>query len=472
MPISKEILAVPRPKNTRVKDAKNGTYYVIARTCVYKNGKNVPKELGRVGRIINMQYVPDVVDKDEGIDIKSFGEVALYDKVGKDLLNDLLEQFEYKDALKLYCISLLRAAKPEIKNRDIETEYLTSYLSELYKNVSLSENTISAFLEEQGKHLRRFTSFMQKRIDKLGNSNVAIDGMLKSNTSDSNTMSEFSRKARIKGTEDISLIYAYDTERKEPVACYPYPGNMLDCSSFDDFVDNFKINHGFLIMDKGFATKNLRNKLVQKGIAYVLPIKANSTLINENKLDDNFEGFLEKIEGYVRYKKVKIGNLYYYSFHNKAIADEQSSSYMAKEVQNDTFSEETYKKKLSQFGLIVFESNKDLDPKSIYSAYQERWEIEMTFKLYKNILERNEVNVHGDYRLYSTEFINFLSTILVCRAKKLFVQKEIMNKHSFKQIIHYLSKCMKVRYCVANENKWKDNKRLKYIQEIVEILGI
>ena len=42
------------------------------------------------------------------------------------------------------------------------------------------------------------------------------------------------------------------------------------------------------------------------------------------------------------------------------------------------------------------------------------------FKLYKDILNRDEVNVHGDYRLYATEFINFLSTILVCRAKKRF----------------------------------------------------
>lgn len=36
-----------------------------------------------------MKYVPDVIDKDEGIDVKSFGEIALYNKVGKDLLDDL-----------------------------------------------------------------------------------------------------------------------------------------------------------------------------------------------------------------------------------------------------------------------------------------------------------------------------------------------------------------------------------------------
>ena len=60
MPIPNEILAVERPKNTRVKAGPKGAYYVIARTCIYKNGRNVPKELGVVGRIIDGKYVPNI----------------------------------------------------------------------------------------------------------------------------------------------------------------------------------------------------------------------------------------------------------------------------------------------------------------------------------------------------------------------------------------------------------------------------
>ena len=82
MPIPDEILAVERPKNTRVKAGPKGTYYVIARTCIYKNGRNVPKELGVVGRIIDGKYVPNPVKKDENIDIKKYGTVALFHKAG------------------------------------------------------------------------------------------------------------------------------------------------------------------------------------------------------------------------------------------------------------------------------------------------------------------------------------------------------------------------------------------------------
>lgn len=473
MAIPKEILSIERPKNTRVKDVGNGTYYVILRTCEYRNGRNVPKELGTIGRIINGVYVPNPETKDEGIDVKSYGEFALYDKVGSQLLIDLSGIYDYKDAVKIYSLALLRAIDPGIKNRDLETEYLCSFMSEKYPNVGLSENTVSMFLEETGKHMTRITDFMQKRLDKLSKENVVIDGMLKSNNSESNTFSEFSRKARIKGTEDISLIYAYDTTKKEPVACMPYPGNMLDSTSFDDFIDVFSIHNGFMLMDKGFSTAKLRKAITAKGIAYVVPLKTNCNEIKNYALDKAFDGFLEDKESNVRFKKVAAGNgRFYYSFHDKKIANDQSDMYINRGRKVGTFNETKYEEKESTFGLIVFESNRDLDPQNIYDAYTERWEIETIFKLYKSILDRDEVNVQGDYRLYATEFINFLSTILVCRVKKLLVEKELNKSFSYKQIMKFLSKYKKLRYISNNESKWRNSKCLKYIQEVIDILDI
>lgn len=48
---------------------------------------------------------------------------------------------------------------------------------------------------------------------------LLVDGTLKSNESGVNTLSDFSRKARVKGSRDISVIYAFNLEKKEPV-CY------------------------------------------------------------------------------------------------------------------------------------------------------------------------------------------------------------------------------------------------------------
>ena len=54
---------------------------------------------------------------------------------------------------------------------------------------------------------------------------------------------------------------------------------------------------------------------------------------------------------------------------------------MARNRKKGTYSEEKYLDKQNEFGLIVFESNKDLDPLEAYEAYSKRWEIEIMFNL-------------------------------------------------------------------------------------------
>ena len=47
---------------------------------------------------------------------------------------------------------------------------------------------------------------------------LLVEGTLKSDESGVNTLSDFFRKARTKGSRDISVIYAFNLEKKEPVS--------------------------------------------------------------------------------------------------------------------------------------------------------------------------------------------------------------------------------------------------------------
>ncbi len=42
----------------------------------------------------------------------------------------------------------------------------------------------------------------------------------------------------------------------------------------------------------------------------------------------------------------------------------------------------------------------------------------LLFKQFKNVLEQNDANVQGNYRLLATEFINFLSSIYALQILK------------------------------------------------------
>ena len=105
-------------------------------------------------------------------------------------------------------------------------------ISRYYPDLALSANTISTFLQKLGEDGAKRESFYKKRISLVEKTHhVAIDGTLKQDSSSVNDLSAFSRKARVKGCRDISVIYAYDLERMEPLCAVVFPGNSIDATS-------------------------------------------------------------------------------------------------------------------------------------------------------------------------------------------------------------------------------------------------
>ena len=489
MPIPKEILAVERPKSTRVK--KSGDrYLVIKRTSKRVGDRTVPVELGTIGEIKDGKYISireQPRKKINQVDIKDYGLFALCDKAAGDLLDELKAVYNSSDAVRLFVIALLRAMDPDIKNRDIQFSYETSYISEIYNNVHLSENTISDFLEDIGKRFSSITKFMTNRVEAAAGKNVIVDGTLKSNNSETNTFSEYSRKGRVKGSKDVSILYAYDPDSKEPLAARPYPGNMLDQTALEDFSESYNIQNGVMVLDKGFFSKeNLKFLKSKDSLTYILPLKNNLKLVTENGMTDDI---VTPLNGYadatIFFKKKKVDdNCYLYAFRDPKIASEQEIGYVAQSKKKGTFSKEKLLSKRKEFGVIVFESNSDLEPLDVYVAYDGRWEIEVMFNLYKEIMDLDTVNVHGDYRMYATEFINYLTVIISSRVKKLLsstvietkkkgkktVDVHITEKYSYNQVIRYLSKSKMVR--VGDSKKWVKNQTVKYIDELSKAIGV
>ena len=484
MPVPKEILAVERPVNTRVKQSGD-RFLVIKRTSKRVNGKSIPVELGTIGEIIDGKYVEirkEPRKKRSFVDIKDYGEFALCNKAAQGMLEELGPVFG-KESKRIFVIALLRAQDPDLKDRDLQFAYETSYLSEVIPGVHLSENTVSSFLEDMGKKYRYIREYMEKRVTEAGGRSLIVDGMLKDNNSETNDFSEYSRKGSKKGSKDLNLIYAYDPQSQEPIAMKPFPGNMLDATCFIEFVEEFELKRGILIADKGFSGKNPISMLDDlEGLSYLIPLKHGSRMITENDMDT---GIVTPLDGYkeksVFYKKKQVGKKYLYAFRDPKTAGEQEIGYVAMTQKKGSFSEEKLLKKQNEFGVIVFQSKSDLDPLDVYRAYSKRWEIEVMFNVYKNILELDTVNVHGDYRVYATEFINYLSVIIAARVRKLLFAALISRKnsktkvpissvYSYKQIMRILGKVKKVR--VGDSDKWVLNSTLKYTDEILKALDV
>lgn len=136
---------------------------------------------------------------------------------------------------------------------ELKEAYDTSFLSEIYPGIALSKNTVSKFLNDLGKTCSRIVSFMRNRTAAVAmDHHLLVDGTLKSDESKVNSLSDFSRKARTKGTRDISVLYAFDLEAMEPVCSKCFPGNMLDATAYGEFISENGIVKGIIVGDKGF----------------------------------------------------------------------------------------------------------------------------------------------------------------------------------------------------------------------------
>ena len=471
MAIPKEILAIERPKNTRVKKSGN-KYIVIKRTCVRRDGRNIPVELGKIGEIVDGKYydTPKKEKKAATYSIKEYGITKALKDVSNDVFEDLMQVYGIDDAKTIYTMSILRSSYGNVTNRDLKFRYDTSYISETIPGISLSENTVSKFIDILGRKYHLISKFMNDRLETLNDNNlILVDGMLKNSAVETSDFTEWSRKSKTKGSESISILYAVDATTGEPLAEKVYPGNMLDQTSFNDFFDEFKLENAIIIGDKGTITNKVLLKLKEKNnLSYLFPLKRND---NRIKLYDlySYESTFTHDNDTVLYKKKEIDGMYFYSFKNATDEARERKGYLTHQNNKETFDIEKFNKKEKSFGSIVFISDKNIEPKDIYTMYDRRWEIENFFNFYKNVINLEAIRVQDDTSIIGSEFINFISSLISIKFKNSLREKAINEKLSFKQIVHYLTKIKKIQ---KPNGSWINCTTLKYISESGVKLGV
>ena len=386
MAVPESVRKVPRPVNTIVgNNGKKGPnqYPVRERISVtYVSGGNPQPRNGKViGHIVNGVYVPlSIAAVKAEPDMLSYGACAFVKAVSEDLFLELLDVYTPKDAYTIMAIASLRVIKPEVSVKRLSTQYRQSFISKFYPGIGLSENTVSAFLQGIGQDGNRRLAFYHKRAASVAaDHHVAIDGMLKQDNSIVNDLSAFSYKARTKGCREISVLYAYDIEEMEPICGEVFPGNSIDATLYRSFIRDNDIRKGIIIADKGFPPSQIDSELEERpDLHFLTPIKRNDARITNNNMLA-FEGVLSGIGDHVLYKKKAIkGGRFLYAYRSAHKAAIEEASFLARREEKNDYNSATYVKKRELFGVIVFESDQDLDPQTAYLCYDDRWLLELT----------------------------------------------------------------------------------------------
>lgn len=423
MSVPESIRKVPRPVNTVVQDMGHDgpkRYAVRERKAVrYVTGGNPqPVNGATVGYIIEGRYVP-LTQKtaEDGPDSLSYGGAALAYSVCGDIVSDLLAVYPPNDAYSVIALALLKVNRPHISGDRMGSAYRSSFISLYYPGAALSKNSVSDLYRKLGEDGKKRMAFFERRIKAVEKSHhIAVDGMLKQDTSKVNDLSAFSYKARMRGCEEISILYAYDIEKREPICAQVFPGNSIDAVSYRSFIRDNKITKGIIVNDKGFPPNNIRTELEEnKDLHYLTPVRRNDARISSRNLL-SFEGVLNVGDHMVQFRKDNVsGSMFLYAFRDPVLAAAEERTFLESARRKGGYDQEVYSKKRDRFGLVVYESDLDMTPDAAYSCYAERWKLELVFKAYKNDDCLDRTAVHGDFSIHGSEFVNFISTLITCR---------------------------------------------------------
>ena len=481
MAIPKEILAVKRPRNTFVVAyGKDKDRYAVRKYvgCRREGRRNIPVKGPTVGHIRGGLYIPTEEDPafapkpPPAVELKDWANAALCDRLFADVLGDLEAVYPPDMALKVWSVAVLRVCNPGANDYELKEMYDASFLSELRPGAALSRNTVSELHKTVGKWYSRIVEFMRRRAAAIGaDASVLLDGTLKSDESRVNSLSDFSRKAKTKGTRDISVLYAFDLDRMEPVCSKCYPGNMLDVTSYGDFVGECGVTRGVIVGDKGFpASASARHRAENPGLHYLNPIRRNATFIRTHRMLE-FEGVLPDREG-VSFRKAKVEGRekWLYSFRDAARAAAEERTWLERAKRDGKYDHAEYEEARRAFGTIVLECDLDLDPGKAYRMYEERWEIELVMRYYKSACEFDETRVHGDYSVIGSELCDFLATVLTFRLIKAFDKAGLLEKMNYSRIMSLLRRAKKVR--VGEDGEWRLVKVNPKLEEMLAALGL
>ena len=198
-------------------------------------------------------------------DMLSYSSAAFVHSVSSDLLSELLQVYDVKDAYCIMAVAALRVIKPGITSGRLGTYYRRTYVSKYYPGIPISPNSVCSFYQKLGQAGQLRKAFYQLRASKVvAEHHIAIDGTLKQDSSSVNDLSAFSYKAKKKGCQEVSVLYAYDIEAMEPICAEVFPGNSTDAASYRSFIRDNDLRRGIIVADKGFPPSSIRDELSER----------------------------------------------------------------------------------------------------------------------------------------------------------------------------------------------------------------
>ncbi|MDY0288253.1 MAG: hypothetical protein RBR15_05475 [Sphaerochaeta sp.] len=271
MGVPEHIRSVKRPKNTIVDDSgRDGVnrYSVRARTGVkYVRDGNPQPANGRViGHITDGRFVPLTERVSDEPASLSYGAAALAKSISDDLFDDLFAVYPPNEAATIMVIAMLKVLMPGITAGRYSTHYKRTFISKYYPNVALDKRSVGLLFKRLGMDGKKRKAFYASRIHRVApDHHIAIDGIMRQDTSTINDLSAYSHKAQVDEGRDFPLLYAYEMESGEPLCSEVFVGASIDADAFSTFITDNNIPEGMLVPSNEMIGEKLSLHMSKEG---------------------------------------------------------------------------------------------------------------------------------------------------------------------------------------------------------------
>lgn len=457
----------------------SGKYYLYAVSSKYdpvlKRAKKISgKLLGRItetdGFIVSdkdqLRQKAERPIKVDKLTTKEYGTQELVLQLAEKQIS-VLEKVFGEDAKPLFLFALFRLSEQSpIKN--IPFYFMHSFLSETWKEVSISEKSISQLLRRVGSDREKVMEY-QKHFVREGE-HVLLDMTHVITHSRQIQAAQSGYNNSMSFDPQVNLMYLFSANQHEPVYYRLLPGNIRDVKAFTLSMQECGLKNVTLIADKGFYSKKNIATLETAGLNYIVPLQRSSSLIPYPTSDTfnkkNWDGYFTFNEKLIWHKTKEDVTLYL----NQALQIAEERDYLKRvEAKHEKYTMEGFYEKQIHFGtLALVNNNKEKTAEDGYGQYKTRTNIETMFDAMKNVVEADKTYMQNDKAMEGWMFVNHIALQCYYLIYQQLLKHKMLKKYSVTDFLKFTHRIKKVKI----NGRWHLAEITKPVQAILQKLNL
>jgi len=347
-----------------------------------------------------------------------FGQYAAALANTGGVLGLLNAHFNPLDAAAAYIMAAVNCVNGMTPVEDVGRHHAMGALSLRFPSVKTGPGATASLLDALGRRQGGVLSFEAALCGASG-AEVAIDGHAMPSSSRLNDLAEAGyRRARL-GSDQASLLMAFDVQSGTPMLSRVYEGAAPGKSSVRDLLTRAELTGKLFVVDSGFFSGPNLAAFTEDGNSYIIPLQKNMKACREAVADAETDGRFVYRTGrrnsVVEYRERMAGpGARIVLCRDLSKSAVEQTGYLAKLEQGAKgYTKEGFDAAKGVMGVIVLQTSRfDLTAQEVYETYKRRWSIETFYDYLKNGAGFTSLGVQDYYKAQGLAFVMLVTALV------------------------------------------------------------